>query len=603
MARAKPEPPWGIVMLFVALFFVAWWVEDCLIYYVYWNGFGPVRFGSAIAHKAHLSDGLSLVGNTFWLIGRSVAAAMTSASHQVAAAFNAIPANLRATRTLRFVRWTAVTIAATFGADAALSLASGLRWTAVMIVRFIIAVNGACWIYNLGRRGACYAALVIQMPIRFYSEREAEAPASPPAWVLGNGDAGPKSANQRRREYVQFFSEHIERIGIILPGGGAKGAYQAGALKAIYEFLADYNALHKVRMIAASSTGAWNAMFWLTGLMQSVDERAVTLEKWWKSISFSGLMDFPWLWLPFCGNFILRPSPWRESFGELFRKRCDRLFEDDPETHFYFGRCGVDDGVTRYSTNWRGIAARVDDLGLDKDDNYRFFNIIEAGRDTLKGMAAALFASIAMPPLFPYSRISGELFEDGGATDSIPLRIAAPIEKCDLLFVLPVNRAQAAGRGRDSIRRRLLRVMDQRQTAIERATLKNADLINRMAERMERIEFGVTALAPNTPAEGLAADALAGLREEIAEFNEEHKRLYIFTACPVGELEIGAFEFWRPRRAADAFDLMYAQTRRELQQRFFEDIEPEDAHVVMIDGRFPSDDEVPKPARRRVANL
>lgn len=603
MARAKSEPPLGIVMLFVALFFVAWWIEDCLIYYIDWDEFGVVRIGSGIAHKAHLGDAWALIGNALWLIGQTIAAAVASATDSIAAAFNAIPANLRATRALRLLRWSGVTIAGTFGGDSAISLVLGIRWAAGTLARFIIAVNGACWIYNICRRGVCYAALAIQMPIRFYSERDTEAPVSAPAWVSLNGDAGSKSATQRRREYVQFFGEHVERIGIILPGGGAKGAYQAGALKAIYEFLADYNALHKVRMIVANSTGAWNAMFWLTGLMQSVDERAVTLEKWWKSISFSGLMDFPWLWLPFRGASILRPAPWRESFGELFRKRCDRLFEEDPETHFYFGRCGLDDGVTRYSTNWRGITARIDDLGLDKADNYRFFDIIDTGRDTLKGMAAALFASIAIPPLFPYSRIAGETFEDGGAVDSIPLHIAAPIEKCDLVFALPVSRVATDGRGRDSIRRRLLRVMDRRQSALEHATLKNADLINRMAERIERIELGISALAPITPAEGLAADALAGLREEIAEFNAEHKRLYIFSACPVGELEIGAFEFWKPRRAADAFDLMYAQTRRELRQRFFEDIEPEDAHVVMIDGRFPSGDEAPTPAHRRIAHM
>jgi predicted acylesterase/phospholipase RssA len=52
-------------------------------------------------------------------------------------------------------------------------------------------------------------------------------------------------------------------LGIILAGGGAKGAYQAGALKAIYRFLQQHGALGKVRMIAGTSIGAWNAMFWL----------------------------------------------------------------------------------------------------------------------------------------------------------------------------------------------------------------------------------------------------------------------------------------------------------------------------------------------------
>src|SRR5690242_20721207 len=38
---------------------------------------------------------------------------------------------------------------------------------------------------------------------------------------------------------------HVNRIGLVLAGGGAKGAHQAGAMKAIYRFLAQHNALHK----------------------------------------------------------------------------------------------------------------------------------------------------------------------------------------------------------------------------------------------------------------------------------------------------------------------------------------------------------------------
>jgi hypothetical protein len=234
MARAKSEPPWGIAMLFAALFFVAWLVEDCLDYYVVWSEFDAVRFGAAGINKLHIGDGLALAGNAFWLIGHTIYSAIASVCGHIANAFDAIPANMRATRTLRFVRWTGGTLAATFGGDAPLNLALGLKWAALKLVRFIVAVNGACWIYNLGRRGAHYAGLAIQMPIRFYSEREPEAPVTLRAPISFNGDGGPKSGRQRRREYVQFFGNHVERIGIILPGGGAKGAYQAGALKAIY---------------------------------------------------------------------------------------------------------------------------------------------------------------------------------------------------------------------------------------------------------------------------------------------------------------------------------------------------------------------------------
>ena len=61
---------------------------------------------------------------------------------------------------------------------------------------------------------------------------------------------------------------NTRRIGIVLAGGGAKGAYQAGAMKAIYGFLEQHNALGKVSVISGTSIGSWNALFWLAGLIK-----------------------------------------------------------------------------------------------------------------------------------------------------------------------------------------------------------------------------------------------------------------------------------------------------------------------------------------------
>jgi hypothetical protein len=94
------------------------------------------------------------------------------------------------------------------------------------------------------------------------------------------------------------------------------------------------------------------------------------------------------------------------------------------------------------------------------------------------------------------------------------------------------------------------------------------------------------------------------VREEIEEFNRAYKRLYLFTAGPTGNMKIGSAGYGNRRQAADAFDLMYAQTLAELQHRFFEDIEPEDSHIVMIDGVEVGDAGNPaKPSYRRAAQL
>jgi len=48
-----------------------------------------------------------------------------------------------------------------------------------------------------------------------------------------------------------------------------KGAHQAGAMKAIITgFLAEHDALSKVKVISGTSIGSWNAMFWLANLIK-----------------------------------------------------------------------------------------------------------------------------------------------------------------------------------------------------------------------------------------------------------------------------------------------------------------------------------------------
>src|SRR6266536_5209210 len=84
-----------------------------------------------------------------------------------------------------------------------------------------------------------------------------------------------------------------ERIGIILAGGGAKGAYQAGAMQAIYEFLEAHQALHKVRMIAGTSIGSWNSLFWLGGLVKRPDENTRSvMEQRWSDVDVKSVIRF-----------------------------------------------------------------------------------------------------------------------------------------------------------------------------------------------------------------------------------------------------------------------------------------------------------------------
>ena len=608
MARLRSWLPWGILFHVAMLFVLAWWIEDCFLYYVNWSHFGVVQTGATLFAMTHIADFFrffaQFIADTF----NSIGSLFTAAGALIRSSFDTLPPTWRARAPLRFLAWCGLTISATFGSDAAIGFWHGCEWFTGKLLKTLVALNGAFWIHNSMRRLALGLGAILTYPVRFYSDRGEEEPEADsalpeddpneiaPARTRGDG-------RTRRREYVQFMQGHVERIGIILAGGGAQGAYQAGALKAIHEFLRDYNALHKVKMIAGTSMGAWNAMFWLGGMVDTKEK--LSLEGWWKNLNYRTLIEFPWFYLPFWSGSLLRSTPWRDSFQRIFRHKLDESFGVDPPTHFYLTRTDLSESVLKYSTNWPGIADRLDKLGKDKDDDYRFFDVIEEGEDALGRTTDAIFASMNLPPLFPDSRIDGARFEDGGLIENLPFRFGAPIEDCDLVFVLPLNATFQDREAADhTLIKRVARIADIRQGVLDANALRTVDIINRFAQRIERLEFGFNTMATAAPAaEGVAAEALSGVREEIAEFNAEYKLLYVFTVCPAGKLELGTFDFWNRRAIRDAFDLMYLQTRRELINRLFEDIEPEDPHVVFIDGEVPDINALPKPMHKRPSDL
>ena len=361
------------------------------------------------------------------------------------------------------------------------------------------------------------------------------------------------------------------RIGLILAGGGAKGAYQAGAMKAIHEFLEANDALSSVRMIAGTSIGSWNSMFWLAGLVKPPGhcEQSVH-ERWWRSISVAGVIEFA-PYRPLKRNYLLNSTPWREAFDRIFRQEesvkraLDQLFSTDPNEvpmHFYFTRSNVELGQLEFGTNNVSLSNRTRqhwksavDEPLIPSDQYE----VIGGNcdDPLDRLELAVYASMNLPPLFPYLNIRttrNKFFEDGGVVDNLPLRFGAEIEKCNLLFVLPLNASFAEKASETSISKRLFRVMDIRQGVLERNSIKMARLYNDKVHLENKIK-------------------------ELTKEGDPEAPLSVFAICPQAPLSIGTPQFWKHEEAGAAFDLMYSATSTALKEQFSTLTDP--AHLMM----------------------
>jgi predicted acylesterase/phospholipase RssA len=273
--------------------------------------------------------------------------------------------------------------------------------------------------------------------------------------------------------------DRYHSIGIILAGGGAKGAYQAGALAAIHEFLSRHDGHDKVRMIAGTSIGSWNALFWLAGLVDKKNKHDGGLEQWWSNLSLLGLVR-PTFYFPALRNYFLSSTPWARSFEQLFQsdeavaKRLQRHI-DDPggkgSIHFYLTRSNVARARLEVTTNRRDLIAVPANLptkgwasGVHRVDGHI--------AKTLDDLRTAVFSSMDLPPLFQYTRIGDQFFEDGGVIDNLPIQFGTECEQCDLLFILPLNATFSRDVNHRSLIKRLLRVMDVRQGVLERNSFK-----------------------------------------------------------------------------------------------------------------------------------
>lgn len=356
------------------------------------------------------------------------------------------------------------------------------------------------------------------------------------------------------------FSE-ATRIGIVLAGGGAKGAYQAGAMTAIYQFLEQHNALNRVKVIAGTSVGSWNAMFWLAGMIRAPNGwgEPGCLEWWWKRLNSRGLVA-PRLFIPTFQNAFLSSGPWRRQFDQIFGSQETRKMLFDCDIHFYMTRSNVGSGRLECATNNPDPPAvnRIDyDKLKDATDCDDFFARIKT----------AVFASMDLPPLFPYERSKNNYYEDGGIIENLPVSFPAR-ENCDLIFVLPLNADFETEPNNRSLLARISRVMDVQQGALERHGFKLMYLYNENAALRELLK---AAMKEN---EGVreAVNNVTGnddnrMTSLVAALQRTNIHIKTFAVCPdksFVQTTLDTRDLWNKKGAEMAFDVMYKQTAQLL---------------------------------------
>ncbi|HSN18042.1 MAG TPA: patatin-like phospholipase family protein [Gammaproteobacteria bacterium] len=216
---------------------------------------------------------------------------------------------------------------------------------------------------------------------------------------------------------------HRPKVGLVLPGGGARAAYQVGVLKGLAEMLPQDTPL-PFPVISGTSAGAINAAL-IACHAQDFRHGVAYLDHVWREISSEKVFKIG-AW-----NALKTGARWIGTIlsGGMDRHKPISLLDNAPlrdllQEHIPFDRLeeGIDAGaldalaITASGyTSARSISFYQGKRGLDPwHRTRRLGQPVEITLDHV-------MASVALPVIFPAVRIGREFFGDGSMRQSAPL--------------------------------------------------------------------------------------------------------------------------------------------------------------------------------------
>jgi len=209
------------------------------------------------------------------------------------------------------------------------------------------------------------------------------------------------------------------KLALVLSGGGAKGAYEVGALKVILTRLR-----RKIDIICGTSIGALNGALLAEGLEKgNAAEQLAYMEDVWLGIG--DITRVNWL-----GIFLAIIKAWPD-FNIL--RRLPSLLSSSRLEYLVNS---VFDPARRLS-DYTGVDLAITATSLNKGGTEVF------GRFNDATVRDAVLASCAIPVVFPARRIEADFYVDGGIFANTPLGVAFRAGATDVIIISlqPLSRA------------------------------------------------------------------------------------------------------------------------------------------------------------------
>lgn len=361
-------------------------------------------------------------------------------------------------------------------------------------------------------------------------------------------------------------------LGIVLAGGGARGAYEVGVLKALFGLYAEAGRRPPPLVLSGTSSGAINALF----LADRADDPVGALdelETLWRTLHVGRVYrgGFGSLWR---GRFHGLRNLWSSHFRT--RRRPHALLDNGPLRALITEEIGFRFATHIASGRLRGVAITASSYTTGK--SVVFFEaspeVAEWRRARREGRRARLelahiLASSALPLLFPAVRIGNEFFGDGSMRQLAPLSSAVHLGASRLVVVgvhgreemLPTPSGEPAYPSLAAIGGFVLDSLFM-------------DGIVSDLERLERINALLVALGPNPPGlpqhlrsvEAFTAFPETDLRSLVARHENGFPPLTRFFLNRLGAgggsgLELKSYLLFHGDYCGELIDRGYAETR------------------------------------------
>ncbi len=198
----------------------------------------------------------------------------------------------------------------------------------------------------------------------------------------------------------------MEKLGLVLSGGGSKGAYEIGVYKALKK-------MHiNIDIVTGTSIGAVNGMF-----VTQKDLRGAL--KYWKNVSFSSMYreeDFPPMEDPTLSKVYAQYVKTFINEGGMDVSKMEKMFDYYFKPHRFF-KSNINYGLVTYNFSKKKPVFKT-----KKDLN-------------IQNMRSYVLASASCYPAFKPYVIDDELYIDGGYYDNIPINFAIELGATKIIAV------------------------------------------------------------------------------------------------------------------------------------------------------------------------